>query len=75
MSISERATSNQPLDENLRKLVNVAKGLEETLLDYANFKPMKKIVTNSGEVKDKVTDDKDKTVKFRSLIDKIFEFK
>jgi hypothetical protein len=75
MSISEKASSNQPLDENLRKLVNVAKGLEETLLDYANFKPMKKILTNSGEAKDKIADDKEKTTRFRSLIDKIFEFK
>jgi hypothetical protein len=74
MNITEKASSNQPMDENLKKLVHVAKGLEETLLDYANYKPVKKVLTNNGEGKEKVTEEKDKTVKFRCLIDKIFEF-
>jgi transcriptional activator Myb len=72
MNVSEKASTSQFLDDNLRKLVNVAKGLEESLLDYANYKPVKKVVTNGGEAKQ--TDEKDKAVKFRNLIEKIFEF-
>jgi len=74
MNITEKASSSQPMDDNLKKLVHVAKGLEETLLDYANYKPVKKVLTNSGEGKEKIMEEKDKTVKFRCLIDKIFEF-
>jgi hypothetical protein len=69
MNITEKASCAQPLDENLKRLITVAKGLEETLLDYANYKPVKKAF--SGEVKDCMSDD---TNKFRNFIDKIFEF-
>ena len=69
MNVTEKATSNQPSDENLKRLINVAKGLEETLLDYANYKPVKK---GMGESKDTLVED---TNKFRNFIDKIFEFK
>lgn len=75
MSITEKASSTQHTDENYKKLVAVAKGLEETLLDYANYKPSKKIHTNTGEGKTKANDEADKTNKFRHLIEKIFEFK
>lgn len=70
MNITEKASSNQPLDENLKRLITVAKGLEETLLDYANYKPVKKGL--GGEPKDNIAED---TNKFRNFIDKIFEFK
>jgi len=75
MSITEKANSNHYTDENYKKLVSVARGLEETLLDYANYKPTKKIHTNSGDGKTKNNDDADKTNKFRNLIERIFEFK
>jgi hypothetical protein len=72
MNITEKATSvSQPQDENLKRLITVAKGLEETLLDYANYKPVKKSFTGPGESKDNVVED---TNKFRNFIDKIFEF-
>lgn len=71
MNVSEKATSNnQPMDENLKRLVAVAKGLEETLLDYANYKPVKK--GHGAESKESLVED---TNKFRHFIDKIFEFK
>jgi hypothetical protein len=69
MNITEKASSSQPIDENLKRLISVAKGLEETLLDYANYKPVKKGV--GSETKDNFVDD---TAKFRNFIDKIFEF-
>jgi len=74
MNLTEKGVSGPASDDNLKKLVTVARGLEDTLLDYANFKPNKKVVTNEGEVKEKVHEEKDKTTKFRSLIDKVFEF-
>jgi len=74
MNLTEKGTIGPSHDENLKKLVTVAKGLEDTLLDYANFKPMKKICPNEPEVKEKVTEEKEKTTKFRSLIEKVFEF-
>jgi len=70
MNITEKASTTQPLDENLKRLITVAKGLEETLLDYANYKPVKKSF-NGGEAKDNIADD---TNKFRNFIEKIFEF-
>jgi len=42
MNITEKASSNQPMDENLKRLITVAKGLEETLFEYAHYKPVKK---------------------------------
>ena len=77
MSITEKATVNQPMDENLKRLISVAKGLEETLFEYANYKPIKKVFTNNGETKAKenVDEEPTKSNKFRNFIDKIFEFK
>lgn len=72
MSITEKAANTSHQDENLRRLVTVAKGLEETLLDYANYKPVKKGVHGATETKDCIAED---TNKFRNFIDKIFEFK
>lgn len=71
MNVTEKASSSQPMDENLKRLVTVAKGLEETLLDYANYKPVKKGV-HGAESKEALVED---TNKFRHFIDKIFEFK
>lgn len=42
MNISEKANTSGPMDENLKKLVSTAKGLQETLLEYANYKPVKR---------------------------------
>lgn len=72
MNITEKANTTQAQDENLKRLISVAKGLEETLLDYANYKPVKKAFHGNGESKDSLVDD---TNKFRNFIDKIFEFK
>jgi myb proto-oncogene protein len=71
MNVTEKASSSQPSDENLKRLITVAKGLEETLLDYANYKPVKKTFQNNGDSKENLLED---TTKFRSFIDKIFEF-
>jgi len=72
MNITEKANTTQAQDENLRRLITVAKGLEETLLDYANYKPVKKsFQSGNGEPKDALVED---TNKFRNFIDKIFEF-
>lgn len=73
MTISEKANQTQGMDENLKRLVHTARGLEETLLEYANYKPVKKVHTNSGEAKEKL--DNDHSSKFKDLIKKIFEFK
>jgi len=73
MNITEKANTSQAQDENLKRLITVAKGLEETLLDYANYKPVKKSFHGAnGEPKDSLVED---TNKFRNFIDKIFEFK
>jgi len=70
MSVTEKASSAQPhLDENLRRLITVAKDLEETLLDYANYKPVKKSL--NGDSKESLMEDPNK---FRHFIDNIFEF-
>jgi len=37
------------MDDHLKKLVHTAKGLQETLLDYANYKPVKKTHSNNSE--------------------------
>ena len=71
MNITEKANTTQAQDENLKRLISVAKGLEETLLDYANYKPVKKTFHGNGETKESLIDD---TNKFRNFIDKIFEF-
>jgi len=75
MSITEKANAGHHHDENLKRLIAVAKGLEETLFEYANYKPVKKIFTNSGEAKTKEEDDPAKSNKFRTFIENIFEFK
>lgn len=70
MSVTEKASSGHSvLDENAKRLITVAKGLEETLLDYANYKPTKKVY--NGDNKESLED----TAKFRQFIDNIFEFK
>lgn len=74
MNVTEKAASGHPLDENTKKLVSVAKGLEETLLSYANYKPLKKNQLNI-DGKDRKESEQEKVTKFRNLIDKIFEFK
>jgi len=71
MNITEKASSTQPIDENLKRLITVAKGLEETLLDYANYKPVKKSFNGASDPKESIVED---TNKFRNFIDKIFEF-
>jgi len=72
MSVTEKASSAQPhLDENLKRLITVAKDLEETLLDYANYKPVKKGAQNGGDAKETLMEDPNK---FRHFIDNIFEF-
>jgi len=71
MSVTEKASSQSLMDENVKRLVTVAKGLEETLLDYANYKPVKKVFNGHGDAKDCLMDD---TNKFRHFIDNIFEF-
>jgi len=69
MSVTEKASSGHSiLDENAKRLITVAKGLEETLLDYANYKPTKKVY--NGDNKESLED----TAKFRQFIDNIFEF-
>ncbi len=75
MSITEKAASSQYHDENLKRLITVAKGLEETLFEYANYKPVKKVLTNGGDAKMKEEDDPKKSNKFRTFIENIFEFK
>lgn len=69
MSVTEKASSGHSiLDENAKRLITVAKGLEETLLDYANYKPTKKVY--NGDNKESLEDN----TKFRQFIDNIFEF-
>jgi len=75
MNITEKATSNQPLDENLKRLITVAKGLEETLFEYAHYKPVKKVFANASDAKVKEEEDPTKSNKFRNFIENIFEFK
>lgn len=75
MSITEKAASNQLPNEDLDRLVTVAKDLEEILLEYANSKPMKKMLLNTGEASEVAISDVERTNKFREFIDKIFEFK
>lgn len=78
MSVTEKGSTSVHGDENSKKLLSVAKGLEETLLGYANYKPSKKIQISSTEgVKKKNShkDEEENTTKFRNLIDKVFEFK
>jgi len=70
MSVTEKAsTGHSMLDENARRLITVAKGLEETLLEYANYKPTKKVYGH-GDIKECSEDN----AKFRHFIDNIFEF-
>src|SRR5690242_8669592 len=75
MNITEKAASNDLSDDDLKRLVNVAKDLEEILLEYANSKPVKKIFHNNGESREVSGHDAERTSKFRDFIDKIFEFK
>jgi len=71
MSVTEKASSGHSiLDENARRLITVAKGLEETLLDYANYKPTKKVYNGHGDSKESLEDN----ARFRQFIDNIFEF-
>jgi hypothetical protein len=76
MSVTEKGSAAN-LDDNSKKLLSVAKGLEETLLDYANFKPSKKVQLSAteGSKKKGAKEEEDNATKFRNLIDKIFEFK
>jgi len=70
MSVTEKASSGHSiLDENARRLISVARGLEETLLEYANYKPTKKVYGHA-DIKECAED----TAKFRHFIDNIFEF-
>jgi hypothetical protein len=71
MSVTEKASStgHSIIDDNAKRLVTVAKGLEETLLEYANYKPAKKVY---GQVD--IKENTDDTNKFRHFIDNIFEF-
>jgi hypothetical protein len=70
MSVTEKAsTGHSILDENVRRLITVAKGLEETLLEYANYKPTKKVY-GQPDLKEGSEDNN----KFRHFIDNIFEF-
>lgn len=75
MSITEKANAGQHQDDNLKRLITVAKGLEETLFEYANYKPVKKVFTNNGDAKTKEEEDPTKSGKFRTFIENIFEFK
>jgi len=71
MSVTEKASSGHSiLDENARRLITVAKGLEETLLDYANYKPAKKVYNGHTDSKETLEDN----ARFRQFIDNIFEF-
>ena len=77
MNISEK-NPNGPLDENMKKLIISTKGLEESLLDYANSKPSKKqfngqIEKNNDNNNNNI--EQAKTNKYKQMIDKIFEFK
>ena len=75
MNISEK-NSNGMLDENMKKLISSTKGLEESLLDYANFKPAKKQFTGQIDKNTDITNfEQIKTNKYKQMIDKIFEFK
>ena len=75
MNISEK-NSNAPLDENMKKLISSTKGLEESLLDYANFKPAKKQFTGQTEKNSENSNfEQIKANKYKQMIDKIFEFK
>ena len=68
--------SNGMLDENMKKLITSTKGLEESLLDYANFKPAKKQFTGQADKNNDNTNfEHVKTNKYKQMIDKIFEFK
>lgn len=53
-------------DENLKKLMNASEALQECLLNYANYKPNKKVDRVRNEEFD---------VNFKVLIEKIIEFK
>jgi len=75
MNITEKAASLEFEDDEVERLVTVAKDLEEILLEYANSKPTKKVFTNKGDVQEVAISDVEKTNKFREFIDKIFEFK
>ena len=76
-ALSDQALSDVQ-DENLKRLIMLCKGLEQSLLNYANYKPSKK---TGGPVNDKklVKDAemaKDLHEKnFKLLIEKIMEFK
>jgi len=69
MSVTEKASGHSIIDENAKRLVTVAKGLEETLLEYANYKPAKKVY-GQADIKECAEDNN----KFRHFIDNIFEF-
>lgn len=73
MNVTERASSSDLQGEDVKRLITVAKDLEEILLEYASTKPVKKVFKNNGEAKEVPKDDK--TNKVRDFIDKIFEFK
>jgi len=54
-------------DEHLKKLMNASEALQECLLNYANYKPNKKMEKNKNK--------NEMDSSFKPLIEKIVEFK
>ena len=75
-ALSDQALSDVQ-DENLKKLIILCKGLEQSLLNFANYKPSKKSSTNSEKRNAKEAEmAKELHEKnFKLLIEKIMEFK
>lgn len=69
MTLTEKDPS-QVTDENLRKLMLSAKDIQESLLEYANAKPVKKVFVGKNE-----TIQDSKTDAMKNLIERILEFK
>lgn len=69
MTLTEK-DPNTVADENLRKLMLSAKDIQESLLEYANAKPVKRVFAGGNE-----TINNQKTDAMKSLIERIMEFK
>ena len=68
MSLTEKDPNNVE-DEHLKKLMLSAKNIQDSLLEYANSKPIKVASSSSSNIEDS------KTRAMRNLIDRILDFK
>ena len=68
MTLTEKDPSTVK-DEMLRKLMQSAKDIQESLLEYANHKPVKRVLEEN------MPNSEPKTKAMRGLIQRIMEFK